>query len=653
MPFIYTATEIVGKAFQHPEFQRREIHKMTTGRLENIHIIGVPAVKQPAYEDYIANIPAFLLATATQKKVTCNLPSYPLPQFPINLVIPLELPPIVVSPKRPLKTDGEKTEFQATLPGRVDVTRQAGREVYLMRGLRLEDLSRIPTATVDPNTPISSDTTNLVGINNFLFVLRLLTLFLSTHTYPAFSSGEQDVDPSRVDAEIHFKETGFVPGKRSRRGPESLYVDREVVWDAPVETVGSASSGKWNRFSDAGKVVVAKPAPFYPDVNFGPASSIPNLPGYVFPHFPALHEPSESSILATIRRYFAASIANSTDGTGFWRSFVPGLHKWSRTDAGKCVQHIFFCMQIALESQARLFVIVGNRKYLGCAILGFKFTITRGPDMLVPDTSKTVRTLALELDKHTEALDEICGMLSRVALREGGMTIDLSPSEVKSSRDLHRELQKREPITGEEYDQLAERVSQLTFEESFWPMTTDKLETWIRFLASEEPIPNEWPMHISRETIYDSSRAYLVLSAFGPTAPSLVDQMGSEFVIPIGVDADDPSSVVDASGRRPLDFIVVSAKKLSIAVGDSKNMVKKRRIRQNLVERAAGFRTIKVVGERRNRLWDLLKTIPGENIDKGKKRSRAEEGDEESEARRKRGKERSEGEEEIVFSLDL
>jgi hypothetical protein len=92
--------------------------------------------------------------------------------------------------------------------------------------------------------------------------------------------------------------------------------------------------------------------------------------------------------------------------------------------------------------------------------------------------------------------------------------------------------------------------------------------------------------------------------------------------IPRGVGAADPESVIadgHTSIKRPIIF--VTGKRTSIAVGDMKNVFKKRTIRQNENERAGGFRTIAFRGISRDILWTALKTIPWvEEGDKGKKR---------------------------------
>jgi hypothetical protein len=76
---IYTATPLTGKAVQSPAFQKKGIEGYTAGRLAQIHHVGVAAEKQLAYDGYVANLPAFLHATAVQTKVVTTKTWYPTP----------------------------------------------------------------------------------------------------------------------------------------------------------------------------------------------------------------------------------------------------------------------------------------------------------------------------------------------------------------------------------------------------------------------------------------------------------------------------------------------------------------------------------------------------------------------------------------------
>jgi hypothetical protein len=279
-------------------------------------------------------------------------------------------------------------------------------------------------------------------------------------------------------------------------------------------------------------------------------------------------------------------------------------------------------------------------EYLGCAILGFGFGIAVNGKLILPDTSAVVKAEALELDAHSKAVADIRELL-REAGGESMMEVD---TEINSSRQVYRMINARAKVDDETVmKRLSEAVSRLSFNETYLPAQIEAITKAIRFLTIDaDKSVDDWPMYLDPSMIYDVSRTHQVLAAFGPTAPSFVDSAGTEFGIPKGLDDLDPLSVVDIStGKRPLESIFITMKRIPQAVGDWTNVVKKRRIRINVLERAAGYRTIQFRGNSRNDLWSTLKLIPFE-VEKGKKRARGEEEDGEGDAgpSRKKGKEK-------------
>jgi hypothetical protein len=93
---LYTASPLTGKAVQSPIFQKKGIDGLTAGKLAQIHHVGFAVEKQVAYDGYVANLPAFLHATAVQHKVTTSAAYYPTPLSNDN-TLPIPLPPLCVS----------------------------------------------------------------------------------------------------------------------------------------------------------------------------------------------------------------------------------------------------------------------------------------------------------------------------------------------------------------------------------------------------------------------------------------------------------------------------------------------------------------------------------------------------------------------------
>jgi len=100
MPPIYSANRLGTKSIQSPDFIQRGLDGLNTGRLEDIHMVGLPDEIQPPFPQYIGNISAFLTATATQRKVICG-GTY-LPVLKPEHLVPIPLPPLTLLRSNPL-----------------------------------------------------------------------------------------------------------------------------------------------------------------------------------------------------------------------------------------------------------------------------------------------------------------------------------------------------------------------------------------------------------------------------------------------------------------------------------------------------------------------------------------------------------------------
>jgi len=316
-----------------------------------------------------------------------------------------------------------------------------------------------------------------------------------------------------------------------------------------------------------------------------------------------------------------------------YEAWQKGYEKWYKTDAGKIIGHIFLGIKLALQSRARLFLLKPSGRYAGFVLLGHKFSIGINGKIVEPDTAARLAKLALNLDLHSKALTDICKLLSGLSTQGlADVKEEITPGEIKSARQLWREVLRREECEGEQWEKLCELWNKLHFEESFWPMSHNSIAKAISMIYDEKiEIPDDLPLYLPGDLLYSPSRTVKMLATFGPMAPSFIDQKGTEIAVHTesGIDA---AAVVDPNtGKRAMEVILVSGKKLEAAINDFDNMTKKRRIRQNFAERAAGFRTIKFNGDARDLIWNAIKTMPKPKVAESKKRGR-EEGDEEGDA---------------------
>jgi hypothetical protein len=638
MPLLYTANSIQAKRVQNPAFTKKGLDGLTSGRLESIHHVGLAVEKQIAYDGYITNLPAFLHATVVQAKVSTSGQWFPI-RTPLDKLIPIPFPPLAISSKQPFRNEEEKIQFKLSLGENVEELRSPKGISYVIRNPSATTLQALPYPSIDPFTPSTADATSLFGLRSYITTLKIISAFLATHSYPYRQSSTDDHDRFGEDAAIAWpKGKCFYSNNDEPRGEGSGSCSKEQGMKGE-DILGSISLAKGSFSSGRHAVFVAKPAPFRPEVNYGPPSAVPTFPGYVLPYFRGLIEPSKSTIIHVIRRFFLGCLAESNEKAGdAWYDWVRGVDKWYQTEAGRIVTHILFNIQTTLESQARMFLFIRSDEYLGSAILGYGSGIMVDGRFCAPETVEEVRKLSGGLDDHGMALGRIIGMINELRLEKGQMVLE--GSEITSSRRLHRFIVESPRVGEEEMAELTELISKLSFEEKLWSVVVGNLVRALETLVTSDPVDINLPMYLDPTLVYNTSRAHEVLSIFGPIAPSFVEAVGTDHPIPKGALADDPASTIDpASGKRPLEAIYVSLKKIGVAVGDWQNVLKKRRIRQNSEKRDAGFRTLEFRGDMRDQIWQVLKRIPYEESSK-RKRADDEAEDVEEGPSRKKGKAR-------------
>jgi len=629
MSLIYYSSKLAAKAVQAPEFVTREITGQTTARAGDCVIIGFPHVKQLAYDEYRSNICAFLFATAKQQRIACDA-TYYSPQLDSSLFLPLPLPSLVVAPNEPILNEDARTDFLKALKVQAEVIRYINQPMYLIHNISIAALKTLPPVNTIAASPPNA--TSLFGLKQYLITVKAVSLFLATHSYPAFSA--EDDDDSIYEDHSHIASSKpLKPIATLRFNPDDSKITKEEETIFAVDAPFAEDDESWVRakvtMRAANSVTVAKPAPLRPSINYGPPNEVPYLPGYVFPYFQNMMEPALGVLKSTFSSLFMNLLGDSQEKLeAGWRDWARGAGYWYKTEQGMVMFHILQLIRIALDAQARLFLIISNGRYLGAAILGAKFTIFKGGEAIRPGTNDQVQLRVQELDEHGKALTKICEVLSGLDIRDEIIsTQTITPRQIRGTRHLFEEIQRREKAEGSDLEELTEQLGRLNFVENYHTFHLDKITELMRRLALSEEYSSPAPMHLPPAHIYDQSLEFNILSVFGPMAPSFVDQRGTEYPIPTGPSAPDPLSVVDpVTGKRPLDFILISGKKLTTAVNDLVHVRKQRKIRQNPMERAAGYRTIKFTGNGRSQIWDMMKLIPYEKS-KGKKRMGADDED--------------------------
>lgn len=613
---IFTATSIVAKGLRHPEFIKRRLDEYTVGKLDFLQLIGLPLEIQPVYKNYVDNIAVFVSATLQKRRLNTNRQYYPLP-ITNDSIIPFQLPPIVVSMLKPSTKDEDKTKFRDSLPGSIRMERFTNRDIFIIPPLYPRHVHTIPVKDCDPNAPSPPEATSLLGLRTLLFTIKVLTGFLATHTYPAFQTAEsantQHINTTDVEWDKH---NYFVsnPDKHKMFDYNSTLYEEANITVASSYTITTdsiASPAKGTALSAGGSVYYAKPAPFYPQINYGEVSKIPTFPGYILPWFPQLHEPSSQIILSVMRKYFFRLIQNNDKSE--WPAYVQGVQKWYRTDLGKALTHILYCLQATLESQARLFIIISKGQYQGSVIQGYKFNLSYKENILAPMVHSEIISASRQMDKHSAALATLRQIVIKWKKMDTDKVAHILGTDFETCRQVYTQIQlRKQPSDEQQIEAVKQLLVQLTFMEEYLPVKAETIKsTVMAIITGTSPADLTTPMYLEPALFLTGiSVNHSILSAFGPIAPSFFDSNAPAFKIPLP-GADDPLSAIDVQSKKQvLDSLLISLKKTSIAASDMDVVIKKREVRMNLRERAAGYRTLRFTGKHRDEIWDLMKLLP-------------------------------------------
>jgi hypothetical protein len=364
-------------------------------------------------------------------------------------------------------------------------------------------------------------------------------------------------------------------------------------------------------------VVVAKPAPFHPEVNFGPASSVPNEPGIVFPYFFQMISPDYQIINEIVFRYFLRNLGDTKENfIAGYKRFETATKTWMDSPEGMVFQHIFYGIDLALSTQSRLFLVAEHGQYCGFVLLGMGFTVVAQDLRFEPVSAEDLRDEVAKMSPHDLALDELSKLFSEATIGTTKKRVKVSKENLKSYRSIYNQYHKRS-FDSEEKDRIDSLISDLSFPERFWTVSPNTIDLFLGIYANRDgQHADDAPMYIGSGLVREDSANYLALSVFGSTAPSFFTVGGEKKAIP-APGKPDPLSVIDPATKKPtLPVIPYTMKGIRTSMDDLYKVWKDRAIFVLPRERAGPSRTTQFQGAARNQVWESLKThIGGREID--------------------------------------
>jgi hypothetical protein len=667
---VYTAQHVGTDDNTPPIFRLKGLSQMVPSRPTELDIHGIAFKHQVAFSQYARNIAYFVAATdhRQRKRVDgrpigvppANVRMLPFPAPPVNFALLKDLPHQSVD------------RFLASLGPSASSEVKGKTRIFTLRSPPSNALLEKLFIIASKDTNCGPDSVNLRGYQSYRLLSGFINSFLCTHTYAA----KYPIDPTESVTRIATLDTGHTSGfdtelqsyytfdddddddntphqgvqgsevhppatpqsgeameqdqppATPRAPPPPKYTgdysiranellngdldddDRAEILDNSMHTSMSAIAG-------IDSVVWAKPSPVKSsDINIGPTASVPNEPGILFPYFKGLVTADNNWLRSFVcRRFFLYLGETTAECQRNYVDFRKGISSLGNTPQGMEMAHMIIGIELALETQGRCYLLSNLNSYDGFVILGTQFCVFDTKKWVAPGEEELINALA-DMDPHMRAARSLtrlmvswkaAGSYTGEILNEEGFDSPEIVFEQLSKLDISK-LSKEDIKEG---DLLVRALNYAG--DGFRPMDPMIVAEAFQQYFSTDPVPLRAPTFFPNLSIFRESRAFNVLSRFGPEAPSLWNDRGSIYkCLPVRLASVESSrkrkktDEVDNYANMP-EKILITPKPLHIAVQDVAKMEKNSAIKIDLKERARGSRNITVSADvSRKRLWDVL-----------------------------------------------
>jgi hypothetical protein len=172
-----------------------------------------------------------------------------------------------------------------------------------------------------------------------------------------------------------------------------------------------------------------------------------------------------------------------------------------------------------------------------------------------------------------------------------------------------------EDLGREQWKKIQDAFKSLVFNENYIKCNPDNFNQSLFDAKNGIPPALDKAMYLaSPEYLFNRNILFVVLSQFGPLAPSVFNRGGSVIEIPYIIDhiskQGDTTTITKAPEKQyPHETILISQKSLEAACEDMAEMFKRKVIMQNPKERARNARNIAYEGATLQIIWDKICSV--------------------------------------------
>lgn len=455
------------------------------------------------------------------------------------------------------------------------------------------------------DTAVTPGTTNIRGVTTLSRTLKTFALFLDTHAHAKGVSADglinlypgTDEEEPLKNAEVKELKYGsnIVP-----KFEDEAYLHR----------LGHTVENLY---------LMARPTPALKDRKlrgWGTIAECTIIEGVVSPYFNGMNIYSTGIVEDVMMRYFHQTMGETAENMMTEYSlYRRGWHTLASTDVGMSVQHMGYCIKLAIDARCGIYCVVEEGEYLGSIFYSFdnNFRFTIKGRVLKAIAGEPFQQALSQFGGHRVALKAVCEYLSGLDMLDadddGEKTKVISPGSIRFARQLYRQVQRRR-ITQDDKEKLKPLIERLQFGHGYLPTTPENLAWMVEVAASEADYDIDTPMWIQGGALYTADPYRYAVSAFGNSAPSFLMTNGVQVKIPRIEMVEDPTEAINPkTNGKVMGFIAVVNKPLQIAATDLALVFEQKKIKVKYAMRGIGPAKASYTcnGPSKKVVWDALR----------------------------------------------
>lgn len=507
-----------------PELAARGMNRIRC-TLSELRAWAVPTAVQVAFKTYTGLLPAYIHACIDRVNADVREPCHPI-SLKLKDSIPFPYPPICVTP-----TSGgnEVDQKLLDLGGVLNIIRKE--KVFEFKSPNADFFKAIGKMKLSATSQAVDNTINLSALDTFKLTNRIMSAFLILHRYPAYRDSDHFWSIA-VSTELEWEYGGTTGLKRKRHeGDDAGSANKTRKAAAGVLVPKHADLPEIDPKTDRGHDAIARIKTIPERAHTPWATTVDQLPqtdGLFIPYHPQLFFYDIQMVPRVLSKHFLGCLGTSKEGC--LRMMEKMKSDWGvlgKTDIGKILSHLAFCIDLAIAAQARVVPLLLNGRYSGVFFSGSGYSVSIDGTLYAPTTFDKVLQAIEESTTHSKILGEILGLLGIAGDINDGMS-DVGRI-VKDQTFTMMSLRAKclsAKVSVDDKTKILELARALDFRQVRFGINANHIAAALHLIADvPTTLPNDLPIHSSM--IFETDRLKVVWSCFGFTAPTFLPVGGT------------------------------------------------------------------------------------------------------------------------------